>query len=65
MRNTVESGIELVPGLAKGSKEGRLAALERYEGRWARQGEQVSCRRPTTLSSVTVDEQQNRFVCLS
>lgn len=33
MRNTVESGIELVPGLAKGSKEGRLAALERYEGR--------------------------------
>lgn len=59
MRST---GVGLVPGLVKGSKEGRLAALERFEGRWARKGEQPPCRRPATLPSVTVDEQQNRFV---
>lgn len=33
MRRTKESGVGLVPRLAKGSKEGRLAALERFEGR--------------------------------
>lgn len=33
MRSTGESGIGLVPGLAKGSKEDRLAALERFEDR--------------------------------
>lgn len=33
MRSTGESGIGLVPGLAKGSKEDWLAALERFEDR--------------------------------
>lgn len=28
-----ESGVELVPWLARGSKEGRSTALERFEGR--------------------------------
>jgi len=61
MLGASESGAGLVSRPAEGSKEGRLAALGRYETRWARQGEQPLCRRPATLPSVTVDEQQNRF----
>lgn len=65
LNRTEEHGVVLVLGVAGRSKDAKegLAALERFEGRWAsRRGEQPRClrQRLTTLPSVTVDEQQNR-----
>lgn len=65
LNRTEEHGVVLVLGVAGRSKDAKegLAALERFESRWAsRRGEQPRClgQRLTTLPSVTVDEQQNR-----